>query len=112
MLRLLAAGGYNGAGGDASCGSMAGPGGPGSVRFRSAPSGPAGVREAAAAKQKGEPDAEPKQPSGTTPELDPARSRRCACVLPAAPPGASGRRLVSRLWRFRSTPSFPNLDGL
>lgn len=80
---------------------MAGPGGPGSARFRSARAGPAGVREAAA-QQKREPDAELERPSGTTPELDPARSRRCACVLPAAPPGASGRRLVGRLRRFHS----------
>lgn len=83
---------------------MAGPGGPGSACFRSARAGRAGVREAAA-QQKREPDAELEQPSGTTPELDPARSRRCACVLPAAPPGASGRRLVGRLRRFHSRPS-------
>lgn len=84
---------------------MAGPGGPGSARLRSARSGRAGVRETAA-QQKREPDAEVEQPSRTTPELDPARSRRCACVLPAASPGASGRRLVRRLRRFRPRLSF------
>lgn len=89
---------------------MAGPGGPGSARFRSARSGRAGVREAAA-EQKGEPDAEPEQPSGTTPELDPARSRRCACALPAAPPGASGRRFWRRLRRSRPTLNFQKLGG-
>lgn len=89
---------------------MAGPGGPGSARFRSARSGRAGVREAAA-EQKGEPDAEPEQPSGTTPELDPARSRRCACALPAARPGASGRRFWRRLRRSRPTLNFQKLGG-
>lgn len=74
---------------------MARPGGPGSAQFRSARSGPAGVREAAD-QQKREPDAELEQPSGTTPELDPVGSRRCACVLPAATPGRRKAREEAR----------------
>lgn len=64
------AGGCNGAGGDASCGSAHGRAGWTRIRLGSALLGPAGpVGERQQPQQKREPDAELAQPSRTTPAL-------------------------------------------
>lgn len=75
---------------------MAGPGGPGSARFRSARSGRAGVPEAAA-QQKREPNATAWTAERNDPGTGHGEVKAQLCVLPAATPGASGRRFVRTL---------------
>lgn len=88
MLRLLVAGGCNGAGGDASCGSAHGRAGWTRIRLGSALLGPAGpVGERQQPQQKREPDAELAQPSRTTPELDQAEVK----TLRLRPSGRAAR---------------------
>lgn len=112
VLRLLAAGGCNGAGGDASCGSAHGRAGWTRIRLGSALLGPAGpVGERQQPRQKREPDAELAQPSRTTPELDTAEVKTLRLRPSGRAAGASGRRLAERLRRFHPKPGSQELGG-
>lgn len=75
---------------------------------RLGPAGPVYRRQQPS--RSGSPTPRPGQRNGTTPELDTARSRRSSCVLPAATPGASGKRFARTL-AVSSATDLPKTSG-